>query len=146
MLENTLCGEKSRVRRRPMRDPTTRREFPCPNFISLFLWNECIVFSPKIQRLVTPVRLQRRRHLRSLKRRRLESQKEQKGEYEYASFLFYITAFLIYLATGPFSPNVLQRKRPRSLLSRRRTRPLKDRVLCWISRDCDFFFAFEYFL
>ena len=38
--------------------------------------------SPKIQRLVTPVRLQRRRHLRSLKRRKLERQKEQKGEYE----------------------------------------------------------------
>jgi len=38
--------------------------------------------APKIQRLVTPVRLQRRRHLRSLKRRKLESQKEQKAEYD----------------------------------------------------------------
>lgn len=38
--------------------------------------------APKIQRLVTPMRLQRRRHLRSLKRRRLESQKEQKAEYD----------------------------------------------------------------
>jgi small subunit ribosomal protein S6e len=38
--------------------------------------------APKIQRLVTPIRLQRRRHLRSLKRRRLESQKEQKVEYD----------------------------------------------------------------
>ncbi|TFK66373.1 ribosomal protein S6e [Pluteus cervinus] len=38
--------------------------------------------APKIQRLVTPVRLQRRRHLRSLKRRRLEHQKEQKTEYD----------------------------------------------------------------
>jgi len=38
--------------------------------------------APKIQRLVTPIRLQRRRHLRSLKRRRLESQKEQKAEYD----------------------------------------------------------------
>jgi len=38
--------------------------------------------APKIQRLVTPVRLQRRRHLRSLKRRRLERQKEQKSEYD----------------------------------------------------------------
>jgi len=38
--------------------------------------------SAKIQRLVTPIRLQRRRHLRSLKRRRLESQKEQKVEYD----------------------------------------------------------------
>ncbi|KAF9517690.1 hypothetical protein BS47DRAFT_1483140 [Hydnum rufescens UP504] len=38
--------------------------------------------APKIQRLVTPIRLQRRRHLRSLKRRRIEVQKEQKVEYE----------------------------------------------------------------
>ncbi|KAL0563770.1 40S ribosomal protein S6 [Marasmius crinis-equi] len=38
--------------------------------------------APKIQRLVTPMRLQRRRHLRSVKRRKLEHQKEQKGEYD----------------------------------------------------------------
>jgi len=38
--------------------------------------------APKIQRLVTPMRLQRRRHLRSLKRRRLERQKEQKTEFD----------------------------------------------------------------
>jgi len=38
--------------------------------------------APKIQRLVTPIRLQRRRHLRSLKRRRIEVQKEQKTEYD----------------------------------------------------------------
>jgi len=38
--------------------------------------------APKIQRLVTPIRLQRRRHLRSLKRRRIEHQKEQKTEYD----------------------------------------------------------------
>jgi len=38
--------------------------------------------APKIQRLVTPLRLQRRRHLNSLKRRKLESQKEAKAEYE----------------------------------------------------------------
>ncbi|KAF8920009.1 ribosomal protein S6e [Mucidula mucida] len=38
--------------------------------------------APKIQRLVTPLRLQRRRHLHSLKRRKLESQKEQKSEYD----------------------------------------------------------------
>jgi len=38
--------------------------------------------APKIQRLITPERLQRRRHLRSLKRRRFEHQKEQKAEYE----------------------------------------------------------------
>ncbi|KAF8512544.1 40S ribosomal protein S6 [Hysterangium stoloniferum] len=38
--------------------------------------------APKIQRLVTPIRLQRRRHLRSLNRRRVDRQKEQKAEYE----------------------------------------------------------------
>ncbi|KAG6820543.1 hypothetical protein H0H93_015714 [Arthromyces matolae] len=38
--------------------------------------------APKIQRLVTPLRLQRRRHLLSLKRRRLEHQKEQKAEFD----------------------------------------------------------------
>ncbi|KZT60896.1 40s ribosomal protein s6-b [Calocera cornea HHB12733] len=38
--------------------------------------------APKIQRLVTPERLQRRRHLRSLKKRKTESQKEQKAEYD----------------------------------------------------------------
>lgn len=38
--------------------------------------------SPKIQRLVTPLRLQRRRHLHSLKRRRIEHQKEQKAEFD----------------------------------------------------------------
>jgi len=38
--------------------------------------------APKIQRLVTPERLQRRRHLRSLKRRKTESQKEQISEYK----------------------------------------------------------------
>ncbi|KAG9318197.1 40S ribosomal protein S6 [Chiua virens] len=38
--------------------------------------------APKIQRLVTPIRLQRRRHLRSLNRRRSDRQKEQKVEYD----------------------------------------------------------------
>ncbi|GAA5876194.1 hypothetical protein JCM3774_002321 [Rhodotorula dairenensis] len=38
--------------------------------------------APKIQRLVTPERLQRRRHLRSLVRRKTEAQKAQKAEYE----------------------------------------------------------------
>jgi small subunit ribosomal protein S6e len=38
--------------------------------------------APKIQRLVTPERLQRRRHLRSLKRRKTEQQKVQVAEYK----------------------------------------------------------------
>jgi len=38
--------------------------------------------APKIQRLVTPLRLQRRRHLNAVKRHRIEHQKEQKAEYD----------------------------------------------------------------
>jgi len=38
--------------------------------------------APKIQRLVTPIRLQRRRHLRSLRNRRIDHQKAQKADYE----------------------------------------------------------------
>ncbi|KAK1925558.1 putative 40s ribosomal protein s6-b [Papiliotrema laurentii] len=38
--------------------------------------------APKIQRLVTPLRLQRKRHLRSLKKRRTEAQKETISEYK----------------------------------------------------------------
>ncbi|CAE6448358.1 unnamed protein product [Rhizoctonia solani] len=38
--------------------------------------------APKIQRLVTPLRLQRRRHLRAVKRKRIESAKEQKAEFD----------------------------------------------------------------
>ncbi|KAI0036417.1 40S ribosomal protein S6 [Vararia minispora EC-137] len=38
--------------------------------------------APKIQRLVTPQRLQRRRHLHSIKLRKIEHQKEQKAEYD----------------------------------------------------------------
>ncbi len=38
--------------------------------------------APKIQRLVTPMRLQRRRHLRSLKKRRTLAQKETVAEYQ----------------------------------------------------------------
>ncbi|KIY48433.1 ribosomal protein S6e [Fistulina hepatica ATCC 64428] len=38
--------------------------------------------APKIQRLITPERLQRRRHLRAIKRRKIEKQKEVKAEYD----------------------------------------------------------------
>ncbi|KAG6855683.1 hypothetical protein H0H87_012141 [Tephrocybe sp. NHM501043] len=38
--------------------------------------------APKIQHLVTPLRLQRRRHLHSLKHHRIEHQKEQKAEFK----------------------------------------------------------------
>ncbi|WOO77386.1 40S ribosomal protein S6 [Vanrija pseudolonga] len=40
--------------------------------------------APKIQRLVTPQRLQRKRHLQSLKKRRTEAQKEVKADYDAA--------------------------------------------------------------
>jgi small subunit ribosomal protein S6e len=39
---------------------------------------------PAIQRLVTPQRLQRKRHLQSLKKRRTEAQKEIKADFEKA--------------------------------------------------------------
>ena len=38
--------------------------------------------SAKIQRLVTPQRLRRRRHLHAIKARKIEHQKEQKAEYD----------------------------------------------------------------
>ncbi|KZP23164.1 hypothetical protein FIBSPDRAFT_463124 [Athelia psychrophila] len=38
--------------------------------------------APEIQTLVTPIRFQRRRHLHSLKHRRIEHQKEQKMEFD----------------------------------------------------------------
>ena len=66
------------MRRRRTRSRTPRREFG--GFVRFSL-THCFC-SPKIQRLVTPLRLQRRRHLRSLKRRRIEHQKEQKTEYD----------------------------------------------------------------
>lgn len=53
------------------------------------------IYRPKIQRLVTPLRLQRRRHLRALKLRRFEHQKEQKAEYEYVVFFFSLPIKLI---------------------------------------------------
>jgi hypothetical protein len=66
-----------------MLSPTSRREFGLLLSCTGILIDDSVC-SPKIQRLVTPIRLQRRRHLRSLKRRKIESQKEQKAEYEYA--------------------------------------------------------------
>lgn len=83
----------------------------------------CIT-SPKIQRLVTPLRLQRRRHLNSIKRRRLERQKEQKTEYEFVyffpghTFLRLTTCFL----SAFFLPSVLQKGKKRRLPSKLHTR------------------------
>ena len=64
------------------------------------------VYRPKIQRLVTPLRLQRRRHLHALKIRRLEHQKEQKKEYECVWALF---PFLLKLTFGNFSALIAKR-------------------------------------
>lgn len=58
-------------------------------FISL-LFLTMAICSPKIQRLVTPIRLQRRRHLRSLKNRKLDVQKAQRAEYE-CVYLFFLS-------------------------------------------------------
>jgi small subunit ribosomal protein S6e len=69
----------SHIIRRESRQSRGRRD-------GQLMWG--IFYRPKIQRLVTPLRLQRRRHLRALKIRRLEHQKEQKVEYEYVSTLF----------------------------------------------------------
>ncbi len=69
------------------REVTSKKEGAKP-YTKAYVLFICHLFSihchirPKIQRLVTPLRLQRRRHLHSLKRRKLESQKEQKSEYE----------------------------------------------------------------
>ena len=69
--------------------------------------------SPKIQRLVTPLRLQRRRHLHSLKKRKLEHQKEQKAEYECVqTFLSPFLKFTFVLPLVSSLPSVLPRKRP----------------------------------
>ncbi len=79
--------------------------------------------SPKIQRLVTPLRLQRRRHLRSLKIRRLEHQKEQKAEFEcVVSVLPSNNVSLSTFHPAPLSQNASQRRRKRSLPSRHHIR------------------------
>ena len=78
--------------------------------------------SPKIQRLVTPLRLQRRRHLHSVKRRRLEHQKEQKAEYEYVYLINRLYTIGTYLPPVLCLPSVLLRRRKRLLPSRRHTR------------------------
>lgn len=107
-----------------MLSPTLRREFDLSlSFCVFFI--DMVFFSAKIQRLVTPIRLQRRRHLRSLKRRKLESQKEQKAEFEYALSFPSMIVNLIQCSV-PSSPSVSQRRRPRSPPSKHRTRLLEQ--------------------
>jgi hypothetical protein len=57
-----------------MRSPTRKRA--CTPYNAPLLPRSPPPLSPKIQRLVTPICLQRRRHLNALKRRKLEHQKE----------------------------------------------------------------------
>ena len=94
----------------------------------IILCNNWVSSSPKIQRLVTPLRLQRRRHLHSLKKRKLEHQKEQKAEYEYV--LTFLSPFLILIFVLPTlassSPSVLPRKKPRPPPSKHRTRRARN--------------------
>lgn len=65
---------------------------------------------PKIQRLVTPVRLQRRRHLRAIKRHRIERQKEQKAEYEYAEPVNMYSLFIDDLTSVLLAKRVADKK------------------------------------
>lgn len=80
------------------------------------------IYRPKIQRLVTPLRLQRRRHLRALKIRRFEHQKEQKAEYEYVSSSFSSLRSLCWAFSVPLSQNVSQKRRRRLLRSKHHIR------------------------
>ena len=88
-----------------------------------------MIYRPKIQRLVTPLRLQRRRHLRALKLRRLEHQKEQKAEYECVPFLFSLPMKLIFGILVPFLQNVSQRRRRKLLRSKHHTRSVSPPAL-----------------
>ena len=141
-----MLGGRLRVLRRPMRSLIPRREFLKVAWI--FFGGSRLLHRPKIQRLVTPIRLQRRRHLNALKRRRIEHQKEQKSEYECVllscpfslpSLLAsppFLSSFSPYhpfpshpitnthLPTAPSSPNACPRKKQRPQLSRRRTTKL----------------------
>ena len=88
-----------------MPSPIPKREYQIlPDII---LCNNRVPGSPKIQRLVTPLRLQRRRHLLALKKRKLEHQKEQKAEYEYVQTL---SSLFLILTCSPHS-SVLIAKR-----------------------------------
>ena len=80
--------------------------------------------SPKIQRLVTPLRLQRRRHLLAVKKRKIDHQKEQKAEYEYVqTSLRPFIIFIFFLPTSVSSSlSVLPIKKPRLPPSKHRTR------------------------
>lgn len=78
--------------------------------------------SPKIQRLVTPERLQRRRHLRSLKRRKTEQQKVQVAEYKCVlpSSSFRRSRTNLRSLAGLSSPSASLRRRSRSRSPRTR--------------------------
>ena len=97
--------------------------------------------SPKIQRLVTPLRLQRRRHLLALKKRRLEHQKEQKAEYEYVHAFLGSFLILIFVFPTPASssPSVLPRRKPRPPPSKHpTTRARNSCILRPVSREALF--------
>jgi len=76
---------------------------------------------PKIQRLVTPQRLQRRRRIRTTKRQNLERQKENKAEYEYVTSLFSPSKLMDRAVLS--LPNVSPRKRQKQLQQGRPIRP-----------------------
>jgi len=76
---------------------------------------------PKIQRLVTPQRLQRRRRVRTAKRQNLERQKENKAEYEYVTSLSPLSKLIDHAVLS--LPSVFLRRRQKQLQQRQPTRP-----------------------
>lgn len=84
MFASLSLDVKSSRRRTQRLSPTPRRELQPYSLANLLHITDlpCASCRPKIQRLVTPERLQRRRHLRSLNRRRTEVQKAQVEEYK----------------------------------------------------------------
>jgi len=76
---------------------------------------------PKIQRLVTPQRLQRRRRIRTAKRQNLERQKENKAEYEYVTSLLPLSKLIDHAVLS--LPSVSLRRRQKQLQQRQPTRP-----------------------
>ena len=69
-------------KKNPDKKPTLKAYVRNHEYSCTWLTQMPCSFRPKIQRLVTPLRLQRRRHLRAIKRHRIDRQKEQKAEYE----------------------------------------------------------------
>lgn len=96
-------------------------------------------YRPKIQRLVTPERLQRRRRVRVIKRQNFERQKENKSEYEYVISLLPLLELINYAVLS--LPSVSPRRRQKQLQQRQPTRPPhKSSLLTYMPFVSDFSF------